>query len=557
MKLNSNKITLIAIGIFIFNCAITQAQSHQEHVTIVGSFKPSLGEFIKLNVQPEVETTSFEMGNAVVSRVDTVLASEIELELITPINLKTEESHTGFNNFVLAGLGTRISPVFVYRHNSRLSKNTAFGLGISHHSSWMNRPEFAPSSFMNNNFDLTLDNKVDKYIVKTKAFYKSEILRFYGFHPDDYPASDIDLESVTQNLQTIGVRSFMQSNTKSTEGIYHELGIDYQYFHDKFQTKEHNFLIAGKGEKSYKWLKFSAKQSISLEAEAVSCFNSDTIESANNLQLSLLPSVKLSGDFYTLKIGFTTVIHSHENSNIHLYPALEGGLFLLNKSLKFYASLGGNSQRINFQKLANENPYVNSILPMRWQQTKLDFKGGVKALILPGLDFNFGVEYRKTDDEGFFITDSTSEFSNKFSIVYDDVNVIGFLGEIGYDLNQKINLNFVYRYTEYSNTMLTAAFYKPVNQVKISGEFDYNEKIKFTSSLYYVGERMASTYLAGAETIHILNPYVDLNVGGIYRINDSFEVFVQANNLLNWQYERFYNYPVNGVEFYGGIIVRF
>jgi hypothetical protein len=557
MKLNINRIALITVGFFFFNCAVLQAQSHQEHVTIVGSFKPSLGEFKKINITPEVETTSFEMGNAVVSRIDTVLASEIELELITPINLKTEDSHTGFNNFVLAGIGTRISPVFVYRHNSKLSKNTAFGLGISHHSSWLNKPEFGPSSFMNNNFNLSLDNKINNYKVKSKLFYKGEILRFYGFHPDDFPSLDYDLESITQNLQTIGIQSFMQSNTKSTDGIYHELGIDYQYFHDKFQTKEHNISISGSAEKSYKWLKFNAKQSVSLEAEANTYFNSDTIETSNNLQMSLLPSVKLSGDFYLLKIGFTAVLHSHENSNIHIYPALEGGLFLLNRSLKFYATLGGNSQRINFQKLANENPYVNSILPMRWQQTKLDFKGGVKALVLPGLDFNFGIEYRKTDDEVFFVTDSTSIFSNNFSVVYDDVKVIGLLGEVSYELNQQINLKFVYRYNKYTNSAITTAFYKPENQLKITGEFDYNEKLKFTSSIYYVGERMASTYLASKETIHILSPYVDLNVGGIYKINDSFEVFVQLNNLLNWQYERFYNYPVNGVEFYGGITVRF
>jgi hypothetical protein len=557
MKLNINKLVFIIVCMFFIKGAFAQSQTHQEHVTIVGSFQPTLRDFTKVNIVPEIENTSFEISETSVTIIDTVLSSPIELELITPLNLKTEENRPNFNNFVLAGIGTRISPVFIYKHNSKLTKNTAFGLCIAHHSSWLNKKEYAPSSFMNNKLGLSLDNKFDNYLLNTKVFYKGETLRYYGFIRDDFPLINTDLESITQKYETFGVQSIIKSNTGSATDFYHEIGIDYQFFHDKFQKREHNASLLVKGEKSYKWMKSNAKQSVSLEALGNTWFSSDSLAIVNNKQLSLLPSLNLSGDFYLLKLGFSAVIHSQQNSNIHVYPALEGGLFMLDKRLKFYAGLDGSAQRITFQKLASDNAYINSILPEQWQHTKLNFKGGIKALAMPGLDFNFGVEYRKTDGEAFFITDSTTLIPNKFLAVYDDVKVIGFLAEGNYQLNQRIHFKMVYRYNEYTMKRLTAAFYQPVNQFRFSGEYVYSDKLLFTSSIFYAGERFASTYASGLESIYILNPYVDLNVGGTYKINDSFEVFVQANNLLNWQYERFYHYPVNGVEFYGGITVRF
>jgi len=554
MKLR--KAFFIVVFGFVTN-AFTQAQTHEDHVTIVGSFRPTLREFNKINIQPEIENTAFEIGETTITYIDTVLVSNIELELITPVNTKTEENISSFNNFVQAGIGTRISPIFVYKHNSKLAKNTAFGLNIAHHSSWMNKSEYAPSSFMKTQFGLSLDTKLNNLLVKSKVFYKNDLVRFYGFNPDDFPLLPYDIESITENYKTLGFQSHLQSSTNASTKIYHELWIDYQYFEGKFRSNEHCISMKGYGEKSYKWLKSNAKQRIALEAEFANYLNADSISSTNNTQLSLLPSLKLSGEFYQLKLGLRVVFHSQLHSNLHIFPAFEGGLFLFDQSLKFYASLGGNSQRMDYQYYVTENPYVRSIIPQQWQHTPIVFTGGIKALLMPKLDVHIGVEYRQTDNDGFFISDSTAAFVNKFSVIYDKVKVVSFTAEGAFHLNQRLDLKVVYLYNQYANTSLAAAFYHPANQLKFSGEYLYDERIKFTSTVYYVGKRTASSYLDSKEYLHNLNPYIDLNVGCIYKVNDSFDVFVLANNLLNWQYERFYHYPVNGVEFYGGINVRF
>ena len=56
----------------------------------------------------------------------------------------------------MAGFGSRISPVFLYKHNSNLTKNLGLGVGIKHYSSWLDIKDLGPSAFMNNAFDIGL-----------------------------------------------------------------------------------------------------------------------------------------------------------------------------------------------------------------------------------------------------------------------------------------------------------------------------------------------------------------------------------------------------------------
>ncbi len=54
-----------------------------------------------------------------------------------------------------------------------------------------------------------------------------------------------------------------------------------------------------------------------------------------------------------------------------------------------------------------------------------------------------------------------------------------------------------------------------------------------------------------------LDGFFDLNFGVSYFISDNFSIWLSGTNLLNSNYERFYNYPVQGFEIMGGIGLRF
>jgi len=54
-----------------------------------------------------------------------------------------------------------------------------------------------------------------------------------------------------------------------------------------------------------------------------------------------------------------------------------------------------------------------------------------------------------------------------------------------------------------------------------------------------------------------LNTLFDVNLGGQYEITDKFSGFLNINNILNNERERFNNYPSVGLNFLAGIILKY
>jgi hypothetical protein len=533
------------------------AQNHQEHVSIVGSYRPVLAEFSKININPEIETSEFSMGEITLNQTDTVLASNIELELITPINLKTDDTKSGYSSFLKAGIGSRISPLFVFRHNTSLSKKTRFGLGISHFSSWMNMPEFAPSSLMNSEFSASLDNNTKTYIIESKVYYRQQMNHYYGFDPDEYAGLYSDVESIKQNYQTFGIETSLRSLEGKGNNRPHEISAEYSMFSAKFGSKEHKASLSGKVENYIDWLSTDDQQTLLLNVDLQTFFNSDSVQSKNNFQLNLIPAFRLAGDFYLLSVGANLALHSDVRSEVHLYPAITSGLFVFDKKLKFYASLEGSSQKIDYQHLVDENPFVSPVLPLKWLHNNLDFSAGVKVFALKSLDIHLGMRYLEMQDAAFFVTDTAASFNNQFTLLYDDATLFNLNAEAAVRLPFGVNVHALYVYNQYTTSHLSYAYYKPSHSFTLSGNYALNKVLSFSTTIYYVGQRIAATYEYGILKNHTMNSYIDLNAGTDLKINDSFVVFAEISNLLNWQYDRFYNYPVHGVELFAGIKMRF
>ena len=58
-------------------------------------------------------------------------------------------------------------------------------------------------------------------------------------------------------------------------------------------------------------------------------------------------------------------------------------------------------------------------------------------------------------------------------------------------------------------------------------------------------------------TSNSIDAFYDISVGLDYRFKNKLSAFVQANNLLNNRYQRWYNYPVYGFNIIGGITMIF
>ncbi|HEY9561391.1 MAG TPA: hypothetical protein VIR29_11465, partial [Anseongella sp.] len=102
--------------------------------------------------------------------------------------------------------------------------------------------------------------------------------------------------------------------------------------------------------------------------------------------------------------------------------------------------------------------------------------------------------------------------------------------------------------------LIQQAWNVPALKLYMSPTYNYRDKLFLTADLFYVGERNA--YLGNSGTgasYQVLDPYADLNFGATYKINTNFGVFLNANNILNKQYEHYLNYQGLGFTMVGGL----
>ena len=177
--------------------AMQSYAQHDEQVTVEGKYRPKVNKVNKLQLTPETPQPSYEFPSTEVNPKEAKQKFALDLEKIAPTAFaaKDDKLVTPTKNFLMAGIGTRLSPLFLYRHNSMLTKTLGLGVGIKHNSSWLNMKDYAPSSYMNNAFDLNLTtSRFTGFQVDGGVYYKNDMYHYYGVNLVETPLTEEEIE---------------------------------------------------------------------------------------------------------------------------------------------------------------------------------------------------------------------------------------------------------------------------------------------------------------------------------------------------------------------------
>ena len=147
---------------------------------------------------------------------------------------------------------------------------------------------------------------------------------------------------------------------------------------------------------------------------------------------------------------------------------------------------------------------------------------------------------------------------NKFTAIYDGGSVFSIEGQATFAANEKVNLIAAIKYNAYSLDSLTDAYHKPSLESKLGIDVWITKNIKVFGEVYYIGERIAHD--PGGNTLNStinLDGFLDLNAGVEYQLTNQFSVWLNVNNILNNDYQRYLNYPVHGIQVMGGLTYKF
>lgn len=576
------------ILIFILALAsLTVFAQHDEQVTVEGKYRPKVNKVNKLTLQPETPRPSYSFPSSEVNPKETTQKFALDLDKIAPTAFaaKNDKLVTPTNNFLMAGIGTRLSPVFLYKHNSMLTKTLGLGVGVKHNSSWVNIKDYAPSSYMNNLFDINLTtSRFDGIQLSGGVYYKNDMYHYYGVNLTEFPITltDAQIEEACprQVYNTIGGRIGLASTSTRTGELSHSGDVDYHYTFDRFDTQEHSVDVAyGLGYTQNWWGDKNHPQKVGVDLGFQYdgfMLGDNPIE--NRVFFKVNPFLEMGGEFYKLHLGVrfdgaTQVVP--EDKFFAVRPDLSGSIFVLNKKLEFYAGLNGGRKMLRYSEIIEENPFYycgyypnHSFGIFRFQNVRLGFEGGVRTNIVDIVDLHLGVRYRHTENDPFYqqrmvsvflpiMPDTQLPVLNSYELVYDETRTVSILANARVKLRNSLTADLGFAYNSCKPTVEEYAWYRPTTEGKLKLTYDLNDKLSFNTAFLYQGGRYAKVFTDEGYQSEKMKDVFDLSLGADYTINDQISVYALVDNVAYQKYQLYYNYPVTGIQLYAGVKLRF
>jgi hypothetical protein len=261
-------------------------------------------------------------------------------------------------------------------------------------------------------------------------------------------------------------------------------------------------------------------------------------------------------DRFTFHGGVTP---SWNNNELAVLPNIYAEAQLQQKVLMIQAGWVGRFIANSFRTLSGENPFMQD--PVSFNNTKeIQYYGGIKATVGKHFSFNAKAAFISYSDMPLFVNDTASgkSFVLRNESKLDNLQIHGdmnFISQDKFTLTGALDLN---SYTGlHDNAKAWGLF-----PLKLSGSLRWNafEQVLFKADVVaFSGAKALIKDPADATKTREKNMKggTDLSAGAEFKLNKQFSVWLDFDNLLNSQYERWNNYPVYGFQVIGGVIVHF
>jgi len=293
------------------------------------------------------------------------------------------------------------------------------------------------------------------------------------------------------------------------------------------------------------------------------------------LNAGLTPSLVYVQDDLTLSLGvsvFVSLDNENSASDLFIYPALNASYRLVDEFLIAYAGADGGLEQNSYYNFKEVNPYVSPTLSIAPTSHLYDGFAGLKGKLSNAVGYNLRASYGKDENKALFqanaITEGATnledyEYGNSFGIVYDDINTFALFGELKVDISEAFSLGINGTYYSYETTNEAQPWNLPEYEATVFTNFNITEKLYGGASVFLVGERKDLNTFQPFNTSSFnltevtLDSYIDANVHLGYRINERLSFFAKGSNLLSDNYEKWYNYPVQGIQGLLGATYKF
>lgn len=568
----------IAIAVLLLGTQITFAQKQDgdigtEVVNVVKPYTPSISDAFKVKETPSLE----DDDNSKKETIQYNIFSFPVASTFTPSKGKAAGVENGakeklFNNYATLAAGNYgniNAELFV---TQTLESGDYVGLMLRHLSSQGGiKNVVLDDNFSNTSVDATYGSKSKNLSWNGDIGYQRQTYNWYGLNSSLYEpltptAYDLFINAINpkQTYQNI----YLGGRLAINESVFKEATIKFSRFSDAFSSGENRFVAKPS-------LQFDIMD-VKLKTDFVldyinGKFQKDYIDVTGLkygfTNVGFKPSFQINKNDFSVNIG-VGFFYSMANetaattakNKLFVYPNIIGSYKVVGDLMVAYAGAEGTLKQNSYQDFVQENFFVSPTLAIAPTDQKIDLYVGLKGKLANTIGYNIRGSVMNEDNKALFknnvydVTNTNNAgytYGNSFGVVYDNVKTVSFFGELKADFSKNVSFGINGTFSSYSTKDEKEAWNLP--GIKLGSTIDFNLTPKWYAgaNVFFVGERNDQFTNLSLTTPVIdvkLDSYFDLNAHIGYKHNERLTFFLKGNNLANQSYQRWINYPVQGIQ---------
>jgi hypothetical protein len=541
---------ILLSGLLVLTFVLAQAQPDlpSGQVDIVKSFEARLAEANRVDVAPELpplDTTTRRLNYQVV-------AKDVPVEYlpprIRPLAFRTEKPPAIYDGY--ARLGGGFPAAFYGELSYDITKNKEFDFGVDllRHTA-NNNGNVENQRFSNNRLGLDGTYYFEQgFAVNGEVGYTSNGVYYYGYN-DINEELDTTRFSFTDdevrqryNIFDFGFDIF---NGERTVGDFnYKAGVDIYLMNDNFAARENGFLLTLA---ATKW--FDERHPLQIELRTdFSSFRDTTKQTLNNFFLE--PSYTYHADAFQLKIGANV---TSNDDNFSLFPDIEASANIIEGIVTAYVGVTGTLQKNNFRSLTEYNPFVRTRMEIK-NSKFTEYYGGIKGNI-SGITYQAQAQYRTIDNLALFQLGDPFDSIPRFDVLYDTANVFTLKGTVVVPLFEGLEVTGSLSQSVFSLEREEKPWHLPTFTVNAGARYTTPDRqFALRADLFLEN---GVPYRNSQGEADNLNALFDVSVGGEYYFSENIGAWLQLNNLAANQRQRWFRYPILGLNVMAGVSARF
>ena len=564
-------IITVLTSTFAFAQERTKDTLDPEVVTVVKPYTPTVSDAFKIKETPTLDDATTAAKKDVKYNIFSIpVASTFTPAKGKAASVNKAKAVKLYDNYASLGVGTYTTILGEVYLNHELGRGETIGGYVSHHSSGGGIDGLLlDDDFINTKLNINYNQKLRDFSWTVDGGLLYQTYNWYGLPQPFFDEATVPTFDVSHTFFGANVGGKITFD----DGFFKRGDVRFRRFGDNQGSGENRFTVKAVGDVPIQDEVISTEVIIDYLGGAFDRnYYTDDELAYGNFNLGIAPSYQLTQDDLTVNLGVKLVYLSDietSESKLLIYPNITATYRLVDELLIAFGGIQGGLIQNSYEDFAQENPFVSPTLFIVPTDQQYNAHLGIKGKLSNSMSYSVSGRYIADRATALFKANSVLggatedyQYGNSFGIVYDDVKTIAFSGELNVDVNRNFKLGAKAEYFSYNTDTQAEAWNLPDIKGSLFMDYQINEHWFAGANLFYVGERKdqffeEGTLLPTSPLTITLDSFFDANAHVGYKINDQLSVYAKANNIFNQDYQRWLNFPVQGIQFLAGATYQF